>query len=176
MWESRHIQAIAGNTALTTFDGTDLKAECSFDKRFYSHKFKGAGLRYELGICIQTGHIVWINGPFRAGFPDISIFRHAAKCALDDGEKVEADGGYRGEGEYIYTPNKFNKKEDEEMRGLARNRHETVNGRNHNFGVLGQTFRHPLDRHSSCFRACCVITQLNMATESPAFQVEYELP
>ena len=175
VWDSRYLQE-CGNEALTTFDGTDLKCECRYSKRFFSHKFKGRGLRYELGVCIATGHIVWINGPFRCGMNDLSIFRHAAKGALDEGEKVEADKGYVGEEVYINTPNKFNQKEDEEkMRGLARSRHETVNGRNNIFGVMKQPFRHDLSRHSSIFRACCVITQLNMQTESPVFQVEYSL-
>ena len=33
-----------------------------FTKDFYSHEFVKAGLHYELGVCIQTGLIVWING------------------------------------------------------------------------------------------------------------------
>ena len=42
---------------------------------WYSPKFKGAGLRYELGVCIQTGDIVWINGPFCPGnWNDVEIF------------------------------------------------------------------------------------------------------
>ena len=68
------------------------------DKLFYSHKFKGPGLRYEVALSIQTGDIVWINGPFPAGaWPDINIFRHGLKWMLKEaGERCEADKGYRG--------------------------------------------------------------------------------
>ena len=38
-----------------------------FAKDFFSHKFGKAGLWYEVGVCIQTGLIVWSNGPFVAG-------------------------------------------------------------------------------------------------------------
>ena len=50
-----------GNDALVSIDGTDMHCELRFDKRFYSHKFNKGGVKYEVGICIQTGHIVWIK-------------------------------------------------------------------------------------------------------------------
>jgi hypothetical protein len=57
-----------------------------------SHKSQGAGYRYEMGVCIQTGDIVWVNGPFKCGdWPDINIFRCGLKGRLAPGEKVEAD-------------------------------------------------------------------------------------
>ena len=34
--------------------------------------FKGAGLQYKIAVNIQTGDIVWLNGPFLYGeFNDI---------------------------------------------------------------------------------------------------------
>ena len=44
---------------------------------FSSHKFKGkCALRYELGVDIVEGNLVWIEGPFPAGkYTDIIIFR-----------------------------------------------------------------------------------------------------
>ncbi len=38
---------------------------------FYSHKFGSAGLNYELGISVFENKLVWMNGPFKAGKPDI---------------------------------------------------------------------------------------------------------
>ena len=35
-----------------------------FSPAWFSHKFHGPGLRYEVGISISSGYIVWINGPF----------------------------------------------------------------------------------------------------------------
>ena len=52
-----------------TVDGTDVMIwePTPFSKMWYSHKFHGAELRYEIGMCIQTGDIVWVNGPFKCG-------------------------------------------------------------------------------------------------------------
>ena len=63
-------------------------------------------LWYEVGIAIQSGDIVWINGPFPAGrYNEIVIFRNKLKDKLEFcKEKVEADDGYRGEGFYIELP------------------------------------------------------------------------
>lgn len=64
--------------------------------RFSSHKFaKKSGMRYEVALCILTGDIVWINGPFPCGYnPDITIFRMSLLSHLEEHERVEADDGY----------------------------------------------------------------------------------
>ena len=67
-------------------------------KDFYSHKFAKAGLCYEVGVCIQTGLIVWISGPFAAGkYNNITIFQLKMIYELLDWEMVEADQGYVGQ-------------------------------------------------------------------------------
>ena len=66
-----------GSRCKITVDGTDfrIREPHPFNKeRWFSKKFKGPGVRYEVGICIQTGWIVWLNGPFPCGeFPDLKI-------------------------------------------------------------------------------------------------------
>jgi hypothetical protein len=58
-------------------------------------------MRYELGVDIITGHLVWINGPFPAGaFPDVEIFRSCLSLWLDQDERFEADDGYIGDAPY----------------------------------------------------------------------------
>ena len=80
-------------------DGTDfcIKEPTPRDNSWYTFKFKCAGVRYEIGVCIQTGNIVWIHGPFKPSVHDLTIFRLALKNELDDGERVEADRGYIGD-------------------------------------------------------------------------------
>jgi hypothetical protein len=59
-----------GSICRMTVDGTDFRFQepIPFDPGWYSHKFKCACLRYEIGICIQTGEIaLLINGPFPCG-------------------------------------------------------------------------------------------------------------
>ena len=52
-----------------------------------------------MAICIQTGWIVWTNGPFPCGsFPDSKIFlQEGLKFELGENERVEVDNGYRGD-------------------------------------------------------------------------------
>lgn len=78
-------------------DGTDFPIfePKPFNPKWFSHKFKGPGLRYEIAFCIETGKIVWVHGPFPCGaYPDLKIFRMALKLALSDSERTVADGTY----------------------------------------------------------------------------------
>jgi len=109
-WENRYKNDI-GNDCLASVDGVDCpvhqryvyvydyrkkKEVKELDKRYYSKKFDGPGLRYEIGASIRSPDIVWINGPFLPGnYTDLMIFREGMKQSLDDGEMVEADDIYR---------------------------------------------------------------------------------
>ena len=71
-----------------------MQQNSDFAKYFNSHKYKsGSALRYEVATNIQTGDIVWINGPFLPGiYNDIKNFCLALKQKLEKaGEKTEAD-------------------------------------------------------------------------------------
>jgi hypothetical protein len=54
-----------GSQCLVSVDGTDyaIREPSPFNKKWYSHKMNGPGVRYEIAICIQTGVPVWTNGP-----------------------------------------------------------------------------------------------------------------
>jgi len=139
-----------------------------FWKGWYSHKFKAAGLRYEVAVSIQNGDIVWINGPFPCGkWPDIKIFREDLIHELEPGEKVEADRGYQGEPRCI-TPQEGN-----DRAKTVRARHETANKRLKQWGCLKELFRHDIRLHSTAFRAVAVITQIAIEHGEPLFVVEY---
>ena len=57
-------------------DGTDcpIHEPCPFDKAWFSQKFKGPGVKYEIAIDVLTGDCVWISGPYQASKSDIKIF------------------------------------------------------------------------------------------------------
>ena len=93
--------------------------------------------------------------------------------ALGEGEKVEADKRYVGEGLHINTPIESGPEDEEQMKGLARYCHETINGCNNKNGVLARNFQHDNSFHSPCFHACSVVTQINIETDSPPFPVNY---
>jgi hypothetical protein len=47
------------------------------DPKFCSHEFKSNGLKYEVGVYIQSGNIVCDNGPFCGGENDLTIAHQA---------------------------------------------------------------------------------------------------
>ena len=72
-----------GNDCLVSVDGTDFEIQEPWpyhrlhSRMWFSHKFKGPGLRYEVGLSILGGEIVWIGGPYACGlWPDLKIFKH----------------------------------------------------------------------------------------------------
>ena len=93
---------------------------------------------------------------------------------LKEGERVEADLGYRGEELKINTPNDYGKDELEDMKANVRHRHETVNRRLKIFGVLAKRYRNEATYHSRCFRAVAVIVQLNIENGAPLYDVVYD--
>ena len=64
-----------GNDCLLSVDGTDFLSP-QYGKKWYFHKFKHSGLRYEVALCIKTGWICWISGPWNPGrWNGLEIFR-----------------------------------------------------------------------------------------------------
>ena len=60
-----------------------------------------------------------------------------------------------------------------EMQGRVRARHETLNGRLKNWGILGQVFCRNVLLHGMVFWASAVLTQLTIENGEPLFEVEY---
>ena len=81
-------------------DGTDVRIfePTRFSPEWYSHKFHGAGLRYEIGIGIETGYVVRAQGPFPSDkYSDARKFKLVLQTRLLPHENVVADGGYTDE-------------------------------------------------------------------------------
>ena len=144
---------------------------------WFSHKINGPALRYELGVCIQTGDIVWIAGPFPPGqWPDSVIFDFAMKKELAEGERVEADAGYMGPDLPVRHPNDFGGNEQwKRMKGRARARHEQVNAILKQFNILGQTFRHSKHKHYRVVLAVAAIVQSEIEEGNMVHQVDYHI-
>lgn len=134
---------------------------------WYSHKFKGPGLRYEIGLNIKTGHIVWAFGGYPCGgYPDLKLARELYVLNVKAGEKTIGDKGYKDTNFFI-LPNEQNK--TVHRRIMAR--HETVNKRLRHFKVLKQTFRHDIKKHPMCFHAVVNVTHLILQNGEPLFCV-----
>jgi len=71
-FESRLGAHDVGNDCLMTNDGTDFrilqKGATRKGNAFSSFKYAGkSALRYELGVDILAGNLVWVSGPYPAG-------------------------------------------------------------------------------------------------------------
>ena len=146
-----------------TVDCTDCVIEekrIPFCKIWYSHKSHGPGVRYEIAICIKTGDIVWVSGPFPAGIPDLLIFDIGLAKWLLPNELVEADNGYKGR-DNVMIPGAGVDSEQRIAKSKARGRHESVNGRLKFFKGIADKFRHgDHDQHRTMFVAAAVIAQI----------------
>jgi hypothetical protein len=154
-------------------DGIDCQIEepIPFSRKWYSHKFSGPGVRYELGVAINTGDIVSLHGPFPCGeYPDITIFRLGLKTMLGPGEKVIADRGYRGDTKTC-TPLDAQNRQHGMAMGRARARHETINRRLKKWNGLKHVYRHHLNKHYLVFTSIVVIEQIGISNGQAPFQI-----
>ena len=175
MWKNR-LKDHIGNDCLVSVDGVDCKMPNlkPFWDGWYSQKYNGAGIRWEVGVCIRTGEIVWIHGPFCPGrWNDLEIFRHSMKFHLHGGERVEADKGYVGE--FPTTVKVYGSWVGSDVkRKEVGGRHETANKRLKDWSCLKKVLRHSILQHSSMFRAVAVLTQLRLESGEPLFSVDYD--
>ena len=159
-WENRLVND-NGSLCTISVDGTDCRIQepSPFNPKWYSYEFKGPGVRYEVGVGLQTGWIVWVNGPYPCGaWADLKIARDLFVQALAPGETYVADGMVHAE-----AATGLNANDDQEMMNLARARHETVNCRLQRFGVLSQVFRHgSTEKHALCFHSIANIIQIEL--------------
>ena len=183
-WDNPESDSNDETIFIMTVDGIHCSIEepslklFSENRKFFSHKYHGAGLDYELGISIFQQKCVWVRGPYPAGTHDATIFRDALQgevAAMRDRSGVQhrviADRGYRGNREFISTPNSHDDEPLRDFKGRALSRHETFNGRLKNFDSLQERFRHSVKKHKMCFNAGVVIVQISLEHGSPLFIV-----
>lgn len=141
-------------------------------KQWYSHKFHGPGVSYEVAVHLRESKIVWVKGPFKAGVSDRTIFRveGGLKSIMPVGKMLIADNGYTGEAQ-ISAPNEEDTPAVKMYKQRARARHENLNGRLKWFEILNIPFRHNVDNHGVVFNAVCVIVQYALENGSPLFDI-----
>jgi hypothetical protein len=166
-------------------DGTDLpilKPSVPFELRhlpkeswdwlrsWHSHKFNKYAIKYELGVHVKTGRIVWFHGAFRGGMHDLNIFRSKLLPLLEPGEMILADRGYVGSMSII-TPTKgspfraFVRSPEDSILNKVRAKVEIVIGRMKYFNILTDKFRGDLKTHRGIFDVICRLTNLMMMYE-----------
>ena len=167
--DKRFQNAPRGTSTFVSLDGTDFRImePTEFDPKWWSHKFNGPGLRYEVALCILTGDIVRVNGGLPCGeWPDLRLARNAFIDNLQPGERALADQGYR-------DPLYFEFANGDQRRQKILARHETVNSRIKMFCCMGQRFRHSLYLHPRFFHAVVNLIQLMIQNGEPLFPVDF---
>lgn len=163
-WENRFKNS-GSKKMNVSLDGTDfpIREQTPFDKKWYSHKLKGPGVRYELGLSIVEGDIVWASGGFPCGeWNDLAIAKDLY-LSYARKEITLADKGYRKKPYFKQASNAL------ESKILAR--HETLNGRLKEFSILGNRFRNSVKKHPSVFHAVVNVVQVSISNGEKLFDL-----
>ena len=160
---------------LMCVDGTDVPIYEPGDRSsiWWSHKFNGPGIRYEVATCIRTGDIVWFRGPFPCNMSDKAIFDLYLSTYLFPGEGVEADSGYTGRAQ-IFTPGVAKDRKTLKQKSQVRGRHENVNGRLKIFGVMKRWNNPDTAKHAVFAKCVAIIVQLSFSLGENLYAVNYE--
>ena len=96
-----------------------------FNPKWLSHKFEGPGIWCEVGICLQTGWIVWWNGAFPCGsYPDLNI---TWQWLIDEFDNdIGKSAPFNDRGQYFIMPSRQNDYIDK-MMTVVRVQHKMVN-------------------------------------------------
>mmetsp|Transcript_13389 Transcript_13389/g.25135 ORF Transcript_13389/g.25135 Transcript_13389/m.25135 type:complete len:299 (-) Transcript_13389:59-955(-) len=167
-WSNRKINcARADYPFKISVDGVDfrIKEPIPFDPKWYSHKFNGSGVRYEIALAIYSDNIVWFSGPYPCGEEsDLHIFKHRGLQSLLKmaNERCIADGTYKtsqvsgkGKGDLRWR----------NAKNRIRARHETINKRLKTFSVIGNIFTFDKSKHGDIFSAILTLVQLSLKIE-----------
>jgi hypothetical protein len=125
----------------------------------FTEVLNGPALKYEVGVCIKTGYIVWVNGPFVGSENDGTVFSEGLGTLLAEDEAVEVDGEYKGNNK-IKGPATAISQVQRKEKSVVRGWHENVNGQLKLFNVLNACFRHcnppeqMMRKHGLCFDSC----------------------
>jgi hypothetical protein len=109
---------------------------------------------------------------------DLTIFRSKMMWALEMGEWIVADRGYR-DGYNFVIPKESGPQWLREMTAMATSRHETINSRMKVWAILRTSYRHGqgldkrLLRHERTTKAIGNVVNIWLM-ESPAFSIQYD--
>lgn len=145
--------------------------------KWYSHKYKKAGLTYKIAVAIHHNKIVWVNGPFPAGENDKKVFDKEGGLGskLKEHQVCIGDQGYAKTKDKVATRNSLDSPELKDLKERAKAQQETINARLKSFAVLANAFRtkgaRRIERHKAVMEPCLVIIQYELDNGSPLFTV-----
>ena len=165
------------NVFVGVVDGTHCRCykpthpEFPFDSTYKSYKLGKDGLAYEVMVDMN-GRPIWINGPYPAGTPDISIYNEKLAGIIPEGKLVLGDKGYKGP-KTCSIPYSYDTYSVREFKRGHRARMEQYNGQLLFFRILEDVFRSKaagrLKKHKMIFHAVNAIVATQITCGFPLF-------
>lgn len=159
------------NMVNMVLDATECPIEKPIDwttqNRYYSGKKKKHTIKYEVGVQINTGKIVWVAGGLPGSIHDLTM---AKSCriigTLLPGERILADKGYTGDDHFL-VPFKSPGSESERMWNKGINETRVIVENTYNrikvFNCLKSTWRNDIDLHIFAFSVSCEIVNIEVS-------------
>ena len=135
-----------------------------FSKKYYSHKFEGPVLTYEITLGICSRDIVWAHGGYLEGkYPDYKMACTAFVYILDR----ELNNHVIADAKYCHLPFFISPKKNNYLEGdlYARHvlaRHENVNTRVQRFKILHDCYIGNLKFYPTIFQAIVNVCQVEI--------------
>ncbi len=162
---------------------------CSPSSKWYSHKFNGPGVSFEVVTDPVEGKIRWINGPEPASIHDLTFLRGGKKGQTKKWKKSSlyfhlpkfarliGDSAYEGQLDKVSTTKDAHKPATKKLFARMKSMQETCFKRFKDFKVLNGSFRHgkntedKLAKIKSSFEAVAVLLQYDFENGARLFEV-----
>ena len=186
------------NCAFLPVDTVHIRSQefrCDPSSKWYSHKFNGPGVAFEVVNDPIDGHFRWINGPKESSQHDLTILRGGTKgkkkkwdksslyfqmTALQEeyNLKLVGDSAYEGQADVVTTTKDAHKPATKKLFARMKSMQETCFKRLKDFKVLRESFRHgkkgtadKLEAIQRSFEATAVLLQYDFEDGHPLFEV-----
>lgn len=149
-------------------DGTECLIERPIDnliqRQYYSGKKRKHTIKYEVGVQLQSGKIVWLAGGVPGSVHDFTLYQICGlRQYLLPGEMILADKGYIGDTQIIHPFKPTISDEEKEFNSAISSIREIVEhtiGRIKNFNFTQQKWRHDLKLHPIAFKVICNVLNI----------------
>lgn len=161
---------------------------CDPSSKWYSHKFHGPAVSFEVVVDPVLGKLRWINGPEPASIHDLTFFRGGTKgneknwklsalyFHVPKNMKMVGDSAYAGQPDRVTTTMDAHKPATKVLFARMKSMMETCFGRMKTFRILREAFRHgastadKLQKIKNAFEAVAVIVQYDCENGHPLFE------
>jgi hypothetical protein len=162
---------------------------CDPHSKWYSHKFNGPGVSFEVVADPIDGKIRWINGPQPASMHDLTFLRGGTKqdkkenwkrsalyFHVPDNTKLVGDSAYEGQADKVSITKDAHNRATKALFARMKSMMETCFGRLKSFRILRETFRHgtgtadKLNKVKMVFEAAAVLVQYDCENGHPLFE------